>query len=175
MNWAAALEVAEKITTIVVLSLGAIGAYYKFLKGRIFKPRLQLDVGGRVICDGDVTCLLVNLQLKNVGASTVQFNKEGTLIEVYYYGAEYYEPTPHLAFWQPLKKFRIFENLGWIESGEQTQDAVLIALPRKREVAFRVDMTVIAHGIAFKTRGVIDWPKPDPSSKQKKEAPNEPV
>ena len=153
----ATLEVAEKIITIVVLSLGTIGAYYKFLKGKIFRPRLQLDVGGRVIEDGELTCLLVNLQLKNVGTSTVEFNREGTLIKVFYYGADYYEPTPHLAFWQPLRSFRIFENIGWIESGEQTQDAVLIALPRKKEVAFRVDMTVIAHGIAFRTRGIIEW------------------
>lgn len=172
---AAALEVAEKITTIVVLSLGAIGAYYKFLKGKIFRPRLQLDVGGRVIDDGEVTCLLVNLQLKNVGTSTVEFNRAGTQIKVYYYGADYYDPTPHLAFWQPLRSFRIFENIGWIESGEQTQDAVLIALPRKKEVAFRVDMTVIAHKIAFRTRGIIEWKTSEATNTAAKEPSHEPV
>jgi hypothetical protein len=170
MDWAKTLDVLSKITTILVLSLGAIGAYYKFLKGRIFRPRLQLDVGGRVIQEGGVVCLLVNLQIKNVGASTVEFSREGTHIKIYSYDPEFYEPITHQAVWQSLDTFRIFEHIGWIESGEQTQDALLIALPHQPQVAFRVDMIVIAHDIAFKTRTVIGWTTPESIKTKERQA-----
>ncbi len=174
MDWNNTLAAAEKITTILVLSLGGIGAYYKFFKGRIFRPRLQLAVGGRVIRNGEVTCLLVITQLKNVGASSIEFSKAGTSIKVYYYGAEFYEPSPHLAVWQPLKRFRIFEDHEWIESGETIKDVLLIPLSRKPEVAFRVDMTVNAHNISFKTRSIVEWETSQGDNKQRKEGSHEP-
>ncbi len=169
MDWTKKLEVIEKFTTILVLGLGGFGAYYKFLRGRIFKPRLQLGTGGKVVRDGAVTCLMVTMQIKNVGVSAVEFNNKGTLINVFSYGPDYYEPEPHLAMWQPVDSFRIFESQEWIESGEIVNDALLIAIPPTRQVAFKVEMVVNARGISFKDKLIIEWQTPKTDKQQRKD------
>lgn len=174
MDWTKTIELVEKLTTILVLGLGAFGAYYKFLRGRIFRPRLQLDTGGRVVRDGDVTCLKVTAQIRNVGVSSVAFNTKGTGIHVYSYGPEYYYPRPHLAYWQLLGSFRIFENQEWIESGERINDALLIDIPPQPKVAFKVELVVNAHRITFKNKVIIEWKTPKTDNAQRKDEDDEP-
>lgn len=157
LNWSNTLDNIEKIFTILAIILGGVGAYLKFFKGRTYHNRLQLEVSGRVVIDGEVTCLLVTMQLKNVGVSSVYLDAEGTRIDVYSYAPESYQPMPHLAIWQTLKTFPIFQNCEWIESGEAAKDELLIRIADQRQVAFKIDMTVNSRGISFRSRAIVKW------------------
>jgi hypothetical protein len=157
IDWPKTVDFIGKIVTIGALVLGGLAAYYKFFKGRTFHPRLQPDVSGTLIRDGEVVCLLITVQLKNVGVSSVYFSKEGTRIDLYSYGADSYLPTPHLAIWQHLETFRILNDHKWIESGETIKDQLLIPIATARQVAYKIAMTVNAQKISFRSNAVIEW------------------
>lgn len=156
-DWLVTVEFIEKIVTIGALVLGGIAAYYKFFKGRTFHPRLQPEVSGTLVRDGEVVCLLITVQLKNVGVSSVYFSEKGTRIDLYSYGADSYLPTPHLAVWEHLETFRILNDHEWIESGEAIKDQLLIPIATDRQVAYKIAMTVNAQKISFRSNAVIEW------------------
>src|SRR5262249_49411574 len=66
--------------TILGIVVGGVWAYFKFIKGRLFKPRLALEIEAKFICDQFLTTryserikyLLITIQFKNVGLSKVE-------------------------------------------------------------------------------------------------------
>jgi hypothetical protein len=169
IDWRTTLDFTEKMVTISALVLGGLAAYYKFFKGRTFHPRLQPDVSGTLIRNGEVVCLLITIQLKNVGVSSVYFSKEGTRIDLYSYGVDSYLPTPHLAIWQHLETFSILDHHKWIESGEAIKDQLLIPIANDRHVAYKIAMTVNAEKISFRSNAVIEWKDDDESNQHGKD------
>jgi len=164
-------HVAKLMSILVGIAtiLAVIGAYYRFVKGRIFRPRLQPEASAKLVRTDDAKCVLVEARLRNVGAASIDLTREGTAIDLYSYEPEKYRPRPHLAIWTHLTTFRIFEDHKSIESGETIIDAQLIPVSQKPVIAFKVEMNVNAYDISFKTRTVIDCEVPQETKPARKE------
>jgi len=69
--WAAIPKaVGPAVTALVALTL-AVAGYFKFIRGRIFQPRLTLELVGRAVPMWEDTALLVQVCIRNDGQSGV--------------------------------------------------------------------------------------------------------
>lgn len=152
-DWTGAVE--STLTALAVFA-GGVWAYYKFVKGRTFRPRVSIQVLGQWRHDDNVqvgqswlpfrqqppkpTLLHVRICVKNIGGSKVTLKESGTGVEVSF--PDNVQPvSPHAVHWEnslaaqqanPNTKgmFPVFEGQEWIEPGETISDDLLLDLGR---------------------------------------------
>jgi hypothetical protein len=81
--WLDYLDGASKIATIVGIVLGGIAAYYKFLRGRVFHSRMDIAMSSSFLRVRQDSFLQVQAQVKNTGASRIQFVLQDSILSVY--------------------------------------------------------------------------------------------
>ncbi|MBS0641537.1 MAG: hypothetical protein JSS43_16850 [Proteobacteria bacterium] len=114
------------IQLIAVITAG-LWAYMKFVKGRIFYPRLEVSISGTAVLRGDFTTLMAVLKVKNVGLSRIDIRQEGTALRVL--AASEAKPAVILApDWKHLGTFSVFERHGWVEPGETIEEHKLLVV-----------------------------------------------
>lgn len=156
-NWNTIGSVAEHAATIIALIVGGFWAYFKFIKGRVYRPRFDISMdAGTVTIDGKKT-LLCSLSVKNIGASKIVLLQEGT-------GLRVTEGVPRNELflepqWGESRVFPIFEKHEWIESGETIQEQLFAALPQDGERALKLEARLICkrftHNVSVFSRAVV--------------------
>ena len=76
-------DVAWKLTASVGVIVGGIWAYFKFIKGRTFKPNLVPKVAGETRHKNGDVYLIATTEVENAGASIVSINHQYTVIRVF--------------------------------------------------------------------------------------------
>jgi hypothetical protein len=152
IDWDRTLENLERIVTILGLLTGGAFAYFKFFRGRVFVPRLETELAGRVSAAGTAFLLAADVKLKNVGLSRVDLHQRGTALRL-----SVLRTLPGVARaveapWEKERSFEIFLRHGWIESGETIREEILIALPATGFHAFRLELRLVGS----LHRGVLD-------------------
>src|SRR5512132_4173741 len=115
--------VGTAITALAVI-IGGIWAYFKFVKGRTYRPRLEVGLFGQWRIINGRPLLQARLTVKNIGASVVTLLQKGTGLRVGM--LEGNQPSPPAA--QVWRELRVFEVLGehqWIEPQETVSDDLL--------------------------------------------------
>jgi hypothetical protein len=120
----------DLLTLVQIIAVIAAGlwAYMKFVKGRMFYPRLEVSVSGTAVLREDRTTLMATLKIKNVGLSRVDIRQKGTALRV----LSANEMTPSAIVtpnWGHLGTFSVFERHGWVEPGETIDENRLLVLP----------------------------------------------
>lgn len=147
---AALVAILSDILAALAVVVGGVWVYFKFARGRTFKPRMATALTGQWIAGSDYPhqLLLVRLGLKNIGASKIGILQEGTGLQVWIHtdkigsGEEsalkeaetrFGEiPERGTALWsQYERKFSIFDKHDWIEPGEQISDDRLVRFPEE--------------------------------------------
>ena len=118
--------VGTSITAVAVV-IGAIWAYFKFFKGRTFKPRLEVELDGQWQPNADRHLLRARITLKNIGASKVELVQKGSGLRVSRLSSNR-STSPSPVSWLGPKVFSIFLEHSWIEPGETISDDVLLDL-----------------------------------------------
>ena len=81
--WVSLTKIVQSLVTTIALIAGGIWAYYKFVSGRINKPRMELDVKcAQHFFDGNIVRLNVKVSLKNLGLSKIAIDQESTALRV---------------------------------------------------------------------------------------------
>jgi hypothetical protein len=120
-------DVIGKIITGVAVIVGGIWAYFKFVKGRIFRPRVEIEMSGQWLDVDGKRWLLARIRVKNIGASKIQLRQEGSGLRVYALASD--QPTaPAAAAWDRRKTSAILKKHSWIEPGETISDDILFDL-----------------------------------------------
>jgi hypothetical protein len=65
------LAAAEQIATVLGIGAAGVWAYFNFIKSRTYRPRLQINVSGRIIQHGGRNYLIPCLSIKNVGLCVI--------------------------------------------------------------------------------------------------------
>lgn len=120
-----AAGVGSVVTALAVI-VGGLWAYFKFVRGRTYRPRLDVKmlaqwrfINGRHLLHARVT-------VTNIGASVVRLNQNGgTGLRVSVLSAQQPDP-PDTASWDVVRVFEIFLDHEWIEAGETVSDDQLI-------------------------------------------------
>lgn len=133
-------KLKDFVTALGIL-IGGLFAYFKFFKGRTFKPRLELSVSGKVIHDEGVKLLATALGIKNTGLSVVFINKELTRLEVYLH-----KPLSgsgkNIEWLRTDPPTRAFSAHGWVEPGETINDHLVVKLPDDDYLIYRIELVV---------------------------------
>ena len=73
--WMKALDAADKLVKIAAIVIGGVWAYYKFVKGRFYRPRLEPSVTAETFRSADRDYVVVSTSLKNVGTSKIDIQQ----------------------------------------------------------------------------------------------------
>jgi hypothetical protein len=138
-TWA---DVTETIITTLAVIAGGIWAYFKFAKGRTFKPRLAIEISGQWLKIDRKQWLHARIRVKNIGASDVMLQQRGTVLEVRIL-APIQKASPDYAKWKRECSCVILDEHAWIEPGETVSDDLLLNLSTG-PVPVRLDARLIA-------------------------------
>ena len=134
--------VSASITAFAVI-VGGLWTYRKFVKGRTFKPRLDVTmVGSWQVADGR-NLLQCRVTVKNIGASKITIVQPGTGLSVSRLAASKHLNGAHSAEWTELGIFEILVDHKWIEPGETVRDQVLLDLGTSKPVITLLETRLI--------------------------------
>jgi hypothetical protein len=119
--------VSAGITAAAVI-VGGSWAYFKFVKGRTYRPRLEVGLFGQWQQVADGHRYHARVTVKNIGASVVRLLQRGTGLRVSVLAAADQPQAPAPATWRQLRVFEIFLEHDWIEPGETVSDVLLLDL-----------------------------------------------
>lgn len=156
----------EQVMTILAIVLGGAWAYFNFIKGRVYHPRLEPRVSAVLKPSPNFKHVLINAEVKNVGLSNVPIQKEGTGIRLLALTQENYVTTGWEIDWEDhhLVTLSVFESHGWIEPGETIREQRLIPLREEGLLALRVELRIVSKGIEWNDATTIDATPPVTSS-----------
>jgi hypothetical protein len=138
----------ESYATAVGIGVGGVFTYYKFVKDRIYRPRLDLSVIAERVESGDRTLLACRLAVHNLGSTKLSIRHKGLVLIV---RAATVPPGPfQAARWSSdaaqVAVVRIFADHDWIESGETIRDEALVSVVADPAQAYRVELRfVVVH------------------------------
>lgn len=147
----------QKLFTIVALVIGGIWAYFNFFKGRTYRPRLELQIDGRVMCKEETSYVAVRVRMKNVGLTKFEMQRESSGLKV-----SSYETLTDLEYaLSPRAEpqggvFSMFQFHQWIEPGETIEDEHLVAVPGCEHLAFLLEYRIPSKRITWRARTIID-------------------
>jgi hypothetical protein len=130
------------IVTAVAVVVGGLWAYFKFVRGRTYKPRLSVHIGAQWRKpDGIGDALHVRVRVTNIGASKVSLNQYGTGLIIAFPAVTQHLPPDDIV-WEPVllregqeRWFEIFKEHSWIEPNETVSDDLLLSLDRPPTIA----------------------------------------
>ena len=111
MNLKDAIDIVgliEKLFTILAIVIGGLWAYYNYFRGRIYRPRLEPQVIGRIFENDRYFHIKVSSMLKNVGLSKVDINHDASGIRIYSYEAPEDVTDVETAEWNHIGTFPVF-------------------------------------------------------------------
>jgi hypothetical protein len=121
------VDIVGTSVTAVALIIGGVWAYFKFVKGRTYRPRLEVGLFGQWRSVDDKDLVQARITVKNIGASVVTLLQEGTGLRVSVLAPD--QPkAPTSAIWERLKVFEILTDHNWIEPGETVSDDLMLDL-----------------------------------------------
>lgn len=126
-------DIVGTLVTAVALIVGGYWAYYKFIKGRAFRPHVEVSTTGSWLDSEGSLGLHLAVQLRNVGSGKVELVQRGTGVMVSRIADEQDSP-PAETQWTALGVFEIFTEHEWIEPGETISDELLVRLPLEPQV-----------------------------------------
>lgn len=139
-------EIVGTAVTSLALIVGGIWAYFKFIKGRAFRPHVEVEQWGEWLHYGSPLGFKARVSLKNTGSAKVEVVQRGTGLRISKMRDEQPDP-PSETVWESLGVFEIFTQHEWIEPGETIADELLVRLPLDPQT------------LQVETRLVLPWKK----------------
>jgi hypothetical protein len=112
-------------TTMLAVIVGGLWAYFKFVRGRTYRPRLSVRMLAQWRLVDGRHLLHARVIVKNIGASVVTLRRRGTGLRVSVLSPRQPD-APAAASWEVVRVFEILSEHQWIEAGETVSDDQLI-------------------------------------------------
>jgi hypothetical protein len=126
-NVSTVVGVVGTSATTVALVVGGLWAYFRFIKGRTYRPRLEVGMSGQWRYIGEKYLLHARITVRNIGGSKVSLLQKGTGLKVSVMSAAQ-AAAPAAMTWDHLRVFEILGEHEWIEPGETVSDDLLLDL-----------------------------------------------
>lgn len=160
--WEKGTGVLEHVLTAAALIAGGVWTYYRFFKGRVWKPRLELGVFGEASKIGNTSYLWIMVELRNVGSSKVDLPKDGVSLEIFaerprqqVSAADAQKYKVRSVGWDRLWPFDILERHGWIEPGETIRDQTLLELVADTGTPYKIDLVIFGGGTRWSATTIV--------------------
>ena len=135
-------DIAQKTAATIAIVGTAGWAYFKFVRGRTFRRRLELTISGEVRRTPGIVYLLTNSTAKNIGLSKFEIDHEKSGLRVMSHVSKGAVTEAKLAEWSPLSTWDVLEGKDWLEPGEPAAEELLIEIPDEGFLAFRLQLWV---------------------------------
>ncbi len=155
LDFQTTLDLIRTIVQVVVVAAGAIWGYYRFVRSRTFKLRLEPTVSGIVRNEKHSTYVKISSKLKNVGACKVDVSQTGSAVTILSHTPKATDGTDVIT-WQRLETLPVFEKHAVLEPGETVNDEVLIAVPAAVGQVFRLELRLVSKGVAWNAVSIVD-------------------
>ena len=153
-TWA---DIAQKSAATVAILATAGWAYFKFVRGRTFRRRLELSLSGEVRRGPGIVYLLTNSTVKNIGLSKFEIDYEKSGLRVMTHASEGAVTEAKLAEWKPLSTWPVLEGQKVLEPGEPVGEELLIEVPDESFLAFRLQLWVTStHDESWEVTAVVN-------------------
>lgn len=121
------VDIMGTLVTAGAVVVGGLWAYFRFVRDRVYRPRLEVGLFGQWRDVAGASVLHARVTVKNIGATDVELLQEGTALIVESMQVE--QPaTPSSVQWTPLQASAILEDHQWIEPNETVSDDLFLRL-----------------------------------------------
>jgi len=149
-------DIAEAVFTVGAVIVGGLFAYYKFLKDRVYRPRVGVALtAGHLQADGG-RYLACRASVSNLGSSKIRLLQAGTGLRVSSHdtnGADYTETS-----WLQRRTITVLQQHAWIEAKETIQHDSMVRIPAN-ETAYLLEARLVLENkpvnIAVYSRAVV--------------------
>ena len=73
-----ALSVILRLILGIGIIVGAVWTYFHYFRGRIYRPRLEIIVSGKITNNNGILFIITKIRIKNVGLSKIDIKQKGT-------------------------------------------------------------------------------------------------
>ncbi len=149
-----ALKDIQDLVSILAVFFAAAWGYFKYFRGRAFKPRLEVSIDGKISEEPDRLVLIICVRIKNVGLVKVDIESKLSALSV---SANVEEPPIDIirAIWRHLGSFRVTEENFWLEPGETEVIESLYWLSDTKLKALRLEVTAGAARSIWKSASIL--------------------
>jgi hypothetical protein len=124
-------DVVANVVQTGAIVVGGGWAYLKFVRGRTFRNRAEVDVSARAVEGGRL--LLAEVTVKNAGLSRIMIdNKDLKLLQLDDLGRDECDPGITVGWGDPRQAtmtVQVFDKHDWVEPSETIREEVLIVPP----------------------------------------------
>ena len=121
------VDILGTLVTAAAVIIGGLWAYFRFVKDRVYRPRLEVGLFGQWRDVAGTPALHARVTVKNIGATDVELLQEGTALIVERMDADQPRP-PATTMWTPIHASAILKDHQWIEPNETISDDLLLRL-----------------------------------------------
>lgn len=169
MDLKTATDVVSNVVTSTAVVVGGIWAYFKFIRGRTFAHRAELNVSSTLVRGARSQFLSVVVSLTNTGLSRLPLNEKMKVIRLFGM-VQNSTRYPSTVEWERISTLPILQQHAWLEAQEAVTDVITYELSPVDEArpaysAYRVETIVGAprrkitgKGIQWQSHSVI-FPK----------------
>jgi len=125
VNIQTVVETVASAVTATALVIGGLWAYFKFVKNRTYRPRLDVELSGQWRQIDQQHFLQARISVKNIGASKIDLVQHGTGLRINTLGSQVSaagSPAP----WHSQGVLPLLIEHAWIEPGETVTEDQLI-------------------------------------------------
>src|SRR5689334_12347387 len=148
----------QNVVQVLALCAGGCWAYFKFVKARTFQQSLTPTVSGRLVVLDGMFYLIATIQIKNVGSSGIDFDREANGLILYEYSTKP-EATVHAVTDERITSFPIFEaqKKRYAEPKEDIEVQRLISIPGPLKLAYRLEAEILStSGFTWRAASIVD-------------------
>ena len=124
----------KDVVEILGIVVGGFWAYLNYIRGRVYKHRLEPSVSGRFVKTETFCYLVIRVMVKNVGLSKVALVRERINLIVYPACEATEVDKPSEVHWPAVEDCQIVRVLAhhqWIEPAEPIEDELVVQLPNR--------------------------------------------
>jgi hypothetical protein len=148
------IEEWSKVIQSAAIVVGGVAAYFKWFKGRLYRPRLELSVSGSIIGQ-TANHVLVTARAKNLGLCNVRIKQRGTALRAFSELKLGSIKESLSVEWKHEATFPVFENHGWIESNEIMEEQLLVNLAGHPAQVYRLELFVASGKIIWSVSSIL--------------------
>jgi hypothetical protein len=148
----------QNVVQVLALCAGGCWAYFKFIKGRTFQESLTPAVTGRFVALDGVVYLIATIQIKNVGSSRIDFDRQTSALVLYEY-TQSLDTEVHAVKNKRLTSFNVFEREKerYVEPNETIEVQQFISIPGPLKLAYRLEADILStSGFIWRAASIVD-------------------
>lgn len=148
-------EIVTKIVGTLAVIIGGVWAYYKYIRGRLFHRRIELVINGEIVYVNSLPHLLLKYEIKNIGLSKLDLNKESSAIKVMKYRPPDDSLEVESAYWEQIGAFSVLKNHSWVESTEIINESSLFSISEIQNIVYKAEIRIVGRGKSWAALDII--------------------